>query len=1779
MDSCIEIPGGEGEQAAVYELTRQLVSGGSCAVFRAREQADGQLVLLKLLKSEYPSPRELGVFRREFGLLKELRLAGVPRVRRLENYHNTLFMVLDDFEGATLAEHLGARRLELVEFLRLAGNLADILSDIHAEDIVVRGLSNSSILWNPETGAVRLIDFARSSVCRSGVLMADSELSSVEPLYYIAPEQTGRVNRAVDFRVDLYALGICFYEMLLGTTPFRSDDPAAIIYGHIATEAPLVSQQDPGVPAQVGEIIAKLLSKDPALRYQSAAGLSADLARCRACLAGQGGSGPIAAFVLGQDDVSHRFLLPQSLVGRKEELALLNELAQRAMEGEAPVVLVRGAAGVGKSALVQELRHQLAASQVLFAEARCEQRTEAGPRFGLAQLVRGLATVLLSMPLEELRQWRGRIEEAVGANAGLLLEMAPSLERVIGHHAPPPGLAFLETQNRLILVVSAFLRLFQRRELPLLLFVDDLQQADLPTLWLLEHLLLDGGNHHFMFVGTLRDGQRQDNAPLHLTLETIASAPSGFETITLAPLDSEQVGLLVQECFRCEVQQARALAGILHTHTRGNPYFVREFIRSLFDQAVVRFDATARRWVWDPAQVAREELPESVAELVTQRVAALPPLALRVLQPASCVGSSFAPALVADVSELDQAAIQQRLLLAVEHGLLVRGLAEDRGADEGPATPGQHEHELHFSFSHERIRQEVYEGIDSGSRSELHLRLGRALLRRDGTAFEAADHLNKAAELLEPGEIQQLADLNRSAGRKAKAAAAFDAAYAYYGACLELMGPQQWERDYQRCLAVHVEAAEAAYLATEFDFMQQLVDEVIRKGRSLVDAIPAYEISLHAQIAENKLVDAIETARSVLARLGIRLPAQPGRAQAVAAIAGTQLRLAGKDLGALAQRPAMKNENPLAAMRILGPAASAAFMARPMLSPIMICRMVTLTLKHGNAPESDFAFCGFGLFLCAHLGAIEQGYRIGELSLRLQERFGSAANQGKLFYVFNTFIRHFKEHIAATYEPALEAIRKALEVGDFQYAGLCIAYYTATPYYLGWNLAELEDDTARYSALIHRLRQRTTFVHVQMLRQVVANLRGDSEEPYLLRGEHFDEERMIPALEEEQYRTALCFCAIHKLFLAYLFGRPDQARIFAERAAEHISSIPGMIVLVLYNFYDALTCLRLAGDVEPRERRQLVDRAVSHQRRLKKWAGHAPANYLHKWTLVEAERARVLGEPCRDLYDSAIEQAARNGYVRDEALANECAAGFHFSQERPHLARHYLREALHAYLRWGALAKVRSLRKQYPLLGATSETPLELSGAGQPQDAGRGASWSRFDTDSVFKVARAIAGEMDLSTLLERALRILIRNAGAQRGLLLLERDGRWTIAAEGRAERQEVTLLDQEDMEPSEPGVTPRLSTALVYAVSRTRRAINLHDAQGEGRFPGCRYIREAAPKSLLGVPILHQSELLGVIYLENNLTKGAFTTQHLEILSLLSAQIAVSLRNATLYHDLEQSLERQIRLTNAYSRFVPREFLEQLGKGSILDVNLGDTVRREMTVLFSDIRSFTSISEQLSPEENFRFLNTYLELMTPTVRSHYGFVDKYIGDAIMALFPRSADHALGAAIEMLRRLRRLNQARREQAQPEMRIGIGVNTGQLMLGTIGGGNRMEATVISDAVNVASRLESLTKHHGVALLISEDTHRALRDRQRYSMRSLGRASFKGKEEQANIYEVFDADPPQLRKGKLATREDFEEGCRQLRIGDRRAAGVRFARCVEQVPGDVCAVRMLADCED
>lgn len=1510
-------------EIAGYQVDEKIYESGRSIVYRAQQEKNGQPVIIKTLKEEYPLPAEVMRYRREYEITRSFDFEGIPRAVGLEKLNNRLALITEDIGGRDLKHFLTSRTFTLQQLLNIASSLACIVGEIHTANLVHYDIKSSNVILNPKTDRLQVIDFGSvRSLSGAGSIGESRGLAGT--LSYMSPEQTGRMNRQVDWRTDLYSLGVTLFELFTGRLPFETTDALELVHAHLARQPPIPAEMNGEVPDGVSDIILKLLAKNPDARYQSAAGLEADLAECLLRLEG---TGRIKSFPLARQDVSDKFQISRELVGRRKELTALTAAYERVSRGGKELMLIAGPSGIGKTALVMEAGEEFARREAIFLKGHFDLAERNVPFAAFVTAFHDLIRQLLTGNPERLAVWRDRILTALGKNGQILIDLIPEAESVIG---PQPSVIELEpaaAQKRIEAVMLNFIRTFCRPEHPLVLFLDDLSQA-VDSLDLVKSLMSDDGIDFLLLIGAYRDEEVETGHPLLQCRQTLAQQGHEIEQLSLASLTAEQVARVCAATLKIDHRSAEPLARILMEKTRGNPFFLIEFLNLLHAEKLLYFDAVQRRWQWDIGGIRDRVVMENVVDLMSDKLQRLDEAPRKVTAWAAAIDNLFdlQTLLIACEITCEQAAAALQPVLGEGLILPIGDTEVNQFWDAG--LPSLIESEsadclLHceFKFAHDRIREAAYALIDVDERPKVHFQIGKRLQENLSSdilterVFVVADQLNAGSSLLNSdSERRELAELNLSAGRRAKASAVFKTAWRYFKNGLNLLGDDCWQTSYDLTLTLHVEAAEMAYLSSDNDEMENLVQEVLDHARNALDNAPAHAVSIQAATARNRWAEAAEEAVETLRNLGLDLPTDPGKQEVESSLLKTKDILAGKSLDDLANLPRMTDPYKKAIMQIAHKANAPLATIYPDLYPILTAEMIRLTVQHGSGPVSGTAYMNYGMLL-GNRGDMESGYQFGQLAMRHLDQHPADPTRISSQFAFNWIMRPWKEHLRETLAPILEANQSARETGDPFYIAYSSAYYIALMLYSGLDLPAIEQAASEHDPIIKATGVDAGYHFMRLYRQAVSNLIQPTQDPGILAGEYYDEETMLAVDTEADNKGRDFGLYSCKLFLCLLNRQYERAVENADRVQQVLegATFLGSGVPPFY-CWSALARLGCYSQATADEKQRILKQVADSQEQLRQLAQQCPVNYRHKYDLVEAERHRVLGQDTEaaGLYDRVIQQARDNEYLYDLALANELAARFYQEGDRIPIARAYMTEARYAYLRWGAAAKVKDLEENYPELMldvSTSNQPGILDGLTEVTTTSSDAS-EALDLVSVLKSTQAMSSEIVLANLLDKLLNLTMENAGAQRGILILDNEGQLSVEAEMSVDRPDATVRQTTPLSSSHA-----LSQSIVNYVAHTGEPVVLDDAAREGKFTTTPYVVRRQPKSILCMPLTTQDKLVGVLYLENNLATGVFTPGHIEVLNVLSGQAAISLENARLYEklaDYSHSLEKIIAALN---------------------------------------------------------------------------------------------------------------------------------------------------------------------------------------------------------------------------------------------------------------------------
>ncbi|WP_041770294.1 AAA family ATPase [Metapseudomonas resinovorans] len=1451
-----------------------------------RPEEGGGNVLLAQPAAKQPLPASLDRLAHEFGLKDELDGAwAVLPVELLREGGRTL-LVLEDPGGEPLAGLLGAP-METEEFLRLAASIAAALGKLHQRGLLHKDLKPSHILVNCADGQARLTGFGLASRLPRERQAPEPPETIAGTLAYMAPEQTGRMNRSIDSRSDLYAFGVTLYQMLTGALPFTASEAMEWVHCHIARKAVEPRTRVETVPAVISRIVMKLLAKTAEERYQTAAGVEHDLRRC---LADWQRQQRIDDFPLNEQDTPDRLLIPEKLYGREYEVGTLVAAFARVVRSSSPeLVLVSGYSGIGKSSVVNELHKVLVPPRGLFVSGKFDQYKRNIPYSTLVQAFQGLVRTLLGKSDRELTTWRGELLEALEPNARLMTDLIPELKLIIGEQPPVPELEPQQAQRRFLLVFRRFIEVFAREEHPLALFLDDLQWLDAATLDLLEDLLVRSELRHLMLIGAYRDNEVDTTHALTAKLQAIRSAGVRIDEIKLKPLTSGHIEDLIAEALHSEPARIQPLAQLVQDKTAGNPFFVIQFLQALAEEDLLAFDHDARHWRWDPDRIHAKGYTDNVVDLMVGKLARLSDEAQQALQQLACLGNVAGIKVLATVLGLPQAQVHGVLWEAIRQELVERR--------EGT-----------YAFVHDRIHEAAYSLIPQASRAEAHLRIGRLLAsqtpaqRHEEIIFEIVGHLNRSATLItDPQEREQLARFNLLAGQRAKASTAYASALAYLRTGVELLNEDCWARCHELMFALKLNQAECEFLTGRLAVADERLAVLAERAVTTVERGQVACLQMDVYLLLDRSDRAVAVCLAYLDHVGIQWSPHPNDTDVRSEYDHIWSLLGDRSIEELIDLPLMEDAASLVTVAALSKLFAPALQTDANLACLTICKAVSLSLERGNCDASCVLYANVGRVAGRHFGDYQAGYRFGKLGCELVDRRGLKRFEASTYLCFSIFVVRWMKPVSECRPLLQRAFAAANRIGDLPYGAYAGNSQNSDSLFAGEPLPEVQVEAERGLAYAEKVRFGLVIDFIGAQLALIRMLRGLTSTFGCFDDGEFTEERAEAHLaSSSDLALAECWYWIRKMQARYTADDYDAAMAARAKAQVLLWTSYSFFEEAEYHFYGALARAAWCASRPAEELDQHLEALAEHHRQLEVWAQQSPATFANRVALVGAEIARLQGRvlEAQMLYEQAIQAAQDSGFVQIEALANELASRFYGARGFARIARLYLQDARYGYLRWGADGKVRQLEAKYPDLRTEEPVPGPTTTIATPVE--------HLDLATVLKVSQAASGDIVLEKLIDTVMRTAIEQAGAERGLLILSDAGAQRIAAEVATGDDATRLRDV-------PASSALLPESVLYHVLRTRESVFLDDAVVEPAFAADPYIRQHRARSILCLPLMNQAKLTGALYLENNLTARAFSPARIAVLKLVTSQAAISLENARLYRDVEEREAKIRRLVDA--------------------------------------------------------------------------------------------------------------------------------------------------------------------------------------------------------------------------------------------------------------------------
>ncbi|MCB1189817.1 MAG: AAA family ATPase [Leptospiraceae bacterium] len=1489
-----------------YESLELIYESRNSTIYRAIRKVDKKSIILKWVPKESNSAI-LSHLINEYKIAQLFQSKKVIGVYSLEKMGEGNALALEDFGAVSLKEYMDGKPLDMTNFLKIALQMCESLIDVHGKDVIHKDINPSNFVINPLDGQLKIIDFGISSL----LSRTEQEIVSPERLEgtfaYISPEQTGRMNRSIDYRTDFYSLGVSFYEMLTGHCPFQAEDAMGYVHSHIAQNPKTPNQVNPEIPAVISDIIRKLLSKNAEDRYKSALGLKHDLENLQTY-------GFESSFKIGEKDYSTRLSIPQKLYGREKEIqTFLDAFKKMNVDGgDVSLQLVAGYSGIGKSVLVHEIHKPIIESRGYFISGKFDQFKRNIPYSAIIQAFNALIEQLLSEKKEKLETWKEKLSKVLGVNAGVIIDVIPELELIIGKQQPVPELGPMESQNRFNLTFQSFINVFTEKEHPLVLFLDDMQWADSASLNLLKNLIAD--SHYLFIICAYRDNEVDSTHPLIHTIEEINKKGFKIDTLTLSPLKKEDVNSLIADSLDTKEENINSLTNLVMEKTNGNPFFINEFLKTLYLEKILFFDLNQNKWIWNTEEIHKKNITDNVVDLMITRMEKLSHETRQALQLSACIGNLFDLNTVSIVSEKPSSEILKDLYQAMAQGMLVP-LGETRKYIIEESEILVEQASLCFiKFQHDRIQQAAYSLIDENDKKAVHLKVGKLLLLNtsendlEDNLFEIVGHLNYSRELIsDEGERLNLASLNLRAGKKSMENAAYEIAQEFFQNCLDLLGDNRWSSNYELTMDCYLDYASSNIPLSKYQKASDLLDEALVYAKNTLEKGKVFIIKIEILSSKGEYVEAIKTGIDALKLFNINLPSLDSEEEITSSFTKEfefyKNYIKDKHISDIYKLEINENLENIISYRIIASLYDCVVNSAPNYFGIVSILLVNLSFQKGLTSYSSLGFSFFGMTLVV-LQDYKSAYQFGLLALEVSgKKIYDPVVYAKTLTTNGAFLHHLNKHFQESIELLEKSFELCLESGDLLYAAYSYANRSRRIFVASINLESTFEEFNKKKTTVLKLQNIPVFSVISALQSLPACLLKNSIQTEM-DFEDFSEKVFL-----EQFQVAPVFI---EMFLNYKVQYLFYLEYYTN--AEDIIFSNEMSSLVVlpdneeYKFFSTLVLLTRINEVNESEKNKYWKKIEENYAYIQLISKFSPKNYFCHERLVLAEMNRVKKQEVStnlELYEEAIKQAELNEFIQYEALANELFAKFWLERGNKRYAKLHITEAHRLYAEWGAIAKVKQLAEKYPEF-ILLEKKIQDDGT-FPKKTGTTTSaiLGALDLSSIIKASQAISGEIRLESLIQKFIKIIIENAGAERCLLLIKENDELFIMAEGDTKKIETKLnapISLKDIETNK-----LLCLPIIEYVERTEKAVILHNANMEGQFINDPYIKNNALKSIFCIPILQHGNRTGIIYLENNLSIGAFTEGRVEVLKILSSQAAISIENANLYSNLEEKVEER--------------------------------------------------------------------------------------------------------------------------------------------------------------------------------------------------------------------------------------------------------------------------------
>ncbi len=1490
-----------------YDILNEFSKDDRFVTYHGIRKADNRMVFVKTFASSQPTLEDIAILKNEYEIAKDIHLHELLKSYSLEQYKDTYRLIQEDFSGVTLTHIISQSDLEIATLIELSIKITRALGELHCQELVHHDIRPNHILADMRNMHVKLTGLGVATRYSHGIKTLPHAFYA-SSLPYISPEQTGRMNRETDYRTDFYSLGVTLYQIFTGKLPFIVQDPMELIHAHIA-KTPLAPHiVNPLIPLPLSSIIMKLMAKTVEERYSSIYGIIYDLQTCYQELKTKGRVDP---FPLGSKDVLHQLHFPKKIYGREKEFQVLMKNFEQATLGDPRLVLVTGYPGIGKSSLIHELQKPVQRHGGFFIRGKCDQYKGNIPYNPFLEAFRDLIQQILMESDKTISLWKDRLTHALGTNAYFIAEMIPELKLIFGKTPPVQEVDSSTRLNRFNLFMEKFISTFASAETPVVIFLDDMQWMDIASVKMIEVMMFQLKSKGLLIIGSYRSNELPTYHPLLKLIEKMSLLTDRIENIEVKSLSEDQVLNIISEALHTPKSKCTELAKIVTVKTEGNPYFVNQLITYLYDEKLLTFDITKGLWTWDIAKLQTIGFSDNVVDLIIQKLQKCSPSTQQILQVAACSGNVFDINLLSKITNLSFPDVVSKLKEAIKEGFIITSeIGKKTLTEEGQETVDFLNPKLlvqPLRFSHDRVQQAAYATLSEEQRAQLHLRVGNILaeIYRDKTdqdpILDIVYHLNQARSIIKTKHDNiRYSELNLAAAKKAFNSVAYSETLDYLNYGFDFLPGNSWETHYPLTFDMHRLAAETTFMLGDFNKAAEIFDRIQSYAKSKEDVLSVLILKIKLNVHALRYENAIRYGREALKMLGINMPTSHYKIHVLWNL--IQLKwLKGKNkISSIVNLPEATDKRIIDSLHILYLLAPPCYLTDRYLSITLITTGLLLTLKYGVVPESSYFLVTYGAVLSSIFDDFKGGYLLGKDAVELSNRYQTSHCSNPTKYLFTSFLLPYQDPIKLSIDRHYETFEEGISCGEWIYAIFSLGSYIVNKFISGEPIEELYLQVLKYDDFVSKIKAHNIDKLFASLILILRELKSKNPDPW--KDSSSDLMDITPPRANESKRLTHFFSLTFKLQLAYLFGEYEKGLIFIDVSNEFYDNARRQLISVENDFFAALNYAALSRGNTFKYKSEFKERLS----RLKILAKACPANFQHKYLIVKAEYERIKNnfEEAIEAFDTAIESAKENGFVQHEALASELFARFYLSHRKDMLAKQYLIKAIYGYYRWGANAKIAQLEREFPHILSINTLP-EIQNTNTLINFQRRDASSNVDLALLFKTSQAISKEIQIEKFLKLTIDLIVQITGAMRGILFIEKDGKWIVGADNYS--KDLPGLRYKPLQ----ALGNQLPLSIIDYVLKTRENLLIDDVSLKSAFADDPYVKAIGLHGALCFPLIQQAKITGILYLENQAVYKPFATENVELIRMLTGQLATSIENAMIYSDMS-ILSNDLKVAN---------------------------------------------------------------------------------------------------------------------------------------------------------------------------------------------------------------------------------------------------------------------------